>query len=392
MVSGAFRPFGKWCLKAGNGRVVVLSVSVTPCIVTSPPSFAMTEAGSSVCWRTLVCPGNEGLVGPKAAYFERGRGGDPSSFVPFVPGGRERERGPDGSSLTRRPFVGPGESRPDCHTADFGALSFSWSQMLLRLLPFGSKLKKDRDPPGQGRRETDSDSGAFSSSWGGMSVGSNMVFRSQTVDGMVDLVGGRGYREEVLRQAAERVCGRMSAEDVKRGVRCNVGQAVSVPPTLSSGPALHKQFDNIVHVVAPAWSEVGGNEEEWGGGVRASLMAGWREGVVSALSGGESGGCFVILTTPLIGAGTRGGGVERVCREAADAGIAFIEEEVGVNYRDDSDTVEEDCGGSTQPPRAMVRGCGFCISFALQNEETAKFLSAMIKERLKGKSLFSQEI
>ncbi|KAL3816451.1 hypothetical protein ACHAXA_001033 [Cyclostephanos tholiformis] len=90
----------------------------------------------------------------------------------------------------------------------------------------------------------------YVSRWGGMDVGSGMLFAAQTVDGLVHQLGGTRLRAECSLVVARRRRGgnNPSRHDVDCYDRCPVGTAVV---TSSGGNDLRRLYDAIIHTTPP---------------------------------------------------------------------------------------------------------------------------------------------
>lgn len=151
----------------------------------------------------------------------------------------------------------------------------------------------------------------YVNSWGGMDVGSGMLYATSVVDGLVHLHGG-------WRLAAE-----IAALDLVRDdEKCPVGHAVEtvdMPPPESdgSGAVWLKPFDAIVHVTPPFY-EHHPSPERW---LRRCYAAAFRV----AFSGDSS----TVAALPLIGNGGRGFPTDKAVEIAASACAGWLDEEAG---------------------------------------------------------------
>jgi len=100
----------------------------------------------------------------------------------------------------------------------------------------------------------------YVSQWGGMDVGSGMLFAAETIDGLVHQLGGLRLRAECslvpthqyshayINQQSSELGDKNIQDDEKRSVKCPVGTAIS---TSSGGGELQKHYDTIVHTTPP---------------------------------------------------------------------------------------------------------------------------------------------
>ena len=127
--------------------------------------------------------------------------------------------------------------------------------------------------------------GERSDAWGGLEIGAGMVYRSQSVDGVVDLMGGRSLARERSRVLQE------------RGLLAP-GDAVLTPATER---LLENKYRFVVHAVAPYWKA-----PAWAPRLTAAYEA------ALAL-------CATSAAIPLLGAGARGAPIEEAAAIAARA-------------------------------------------------------------------------
>jgi O-acetyl-ADP-ribose deacetylase (regulator of RNase III) len=101
----------------------------------------------------------------------------------------------------------------------------------------------------------------YVSQWGGMDVGSGMVFPAQTIDGLVHQLGGEQLRSECLSIQPpsprrplwlDNNYGNVMSEEVETTKKlCPEGMAVQ---TSSGGPNLRLHYDNIIHTTPPFYN------------------------------------------------------------------------------------------------------------------------------------------
>lgn len=103
----------------------------------------------------------------------------------------------------------------------------------------------------------------YVSQWGGMDVGTGMLFAAESVDGLVHQLGGLRLRAECslvpTHQYSYAYINQQSTldddnniqDDEKRSVKCPVGTAVA---TSSGGKELQQQYDTILHTTPPFYN------------------------------------------------------------------------------------------------------------------------------------------
>lgn len=164
-----------------------------------------------------------------------------------------------------------------------------------------------------------------SGSWCGMSAGTEMIYPTQCIDGVVDRLGGKTLRKELKTLEPRRGT---------RNVRCEVGAAVAVRPPENS--ALRKRFRLIVHTPPPIWPEVtpvgddekqclrserSAGEERWRAQLRLCYESGLHEACALKPKGGKSS---LTIVAPLLGAGTAGAPSPAAAALAADAAHSWV--------------------------------------------------------------------
>ena len=149
-------------------------------------------------------------------------------------------------------------------------------------------------PPPQGLR-------ASSAGWGGLDAGENMLYPSQSVDGVTHMHAGTG-----LRQA-------LGALPARGGERCAVGAAVLTEPF-----RLAERFDVIAHTPTPFWPSERGCEDlaQWRRQLRSCYIESIRSIGVDARSRGAD---WTLVATPLLGAGAAGAPVESAAEVALES-------------------------------------------------------------------------
>ena len=102
----------------------------------------------------------------------------------------------------------------------------------------------------------------YVSQWGGMDVGSGMLFAAESIDGLVHQLGGLHLRAECslvpthqysyayINQQSELYDSNVQ-DDEKRSAKCPVGTAVA---TSSGGIELQKHYDTIIHTTPPFYN------------------------------------------------------------------------------------------------------------------------------------------
>jgi len=103
----------------------------------------------------------------------------------------------------------------------------------------------------------------YVSQWGGMDVGSGMLFAAESIDGLVHQLGGLRIRAECslvpthqyshayINQQSSKLHDDNVQDDEKRSVKCPVGTAVA---TSSGGEELQQHYDTIIHTTPPFYN------------------------------------------------------------------------------------------------------------------------------------------
>lgn len=186
-------------------------------------------------------------------------------------------------------------------------------------------VQRDWVPPG------------FVSKWGGMEIGSEMMYSVQVVDGLITMLGGEALRRECRRLPVRGPWG--------SDIRCPQGEAVRT----GAPGGLAKLFGSIVHTVPPFFArdeQTGAPSREW----RALLRSCWLRALEEAAPG-------PVITAPLLGAGARGAPVGEASRVAASAVASWLR------------------APSTGSPSS--RSCELFLS--VQTEEVAALLAAELE-------------
>ncbi len=124
-------------------------------------------------------------------------------------------------------------------------------------------------------------------SWGGLEVGENMLYASQTVDGHVSELGGHSLRKEVEKLPVLQQVRAVTGGSV-RNVRCLDGQAVITVAT----EGLAHNFKHVIHTVPPFVKD-----REW----QLTLQQCYHSVLDIALSSDMEA-----VACPLLGSGCRG--------------------------------------------------------------------------------------
>jgi len=187
-------------------------------------------------------------------------------------------------------------------------------------------------------------------SWGGASAGNGSFYSAQTVDGIVSLHGGKELRE---------ACKRLPVHDVPLiggggsswhgSVRCPVGSAVV---TNAHGNVITEHFRHIIHTVPPLFR---GLSEQSSHNSSELLTSGYREAFKVGFGVGAD-----LVTSPLVGAGSRGAPVSLAIQCAVEGVFSAMEDVAKV---------------STPLPSMLPR----VVQFVLQDERIANELAHAIE-------------
>lgn len=148
--------------------------------------------------------------------------------------------------------------------------------------------------------------------WGGMDVGTGMLFSAAVIDGLVHQLGGLRLRAE---------CKLKRTMDSGTGERCPVGKAVA---TSSGGSDLKNEYDHIVHTVPPFFRQ---HPQ-----VVGELRCCYQESLdlAFALEGeADVGHQETRVAVPLLGAGCRGFPLEVALNIAAQESARWINTDEG---------------------------------------------------------------
>jgi O-acetyl-ADP-ribose deacetylase (regulator of RNase III) len=139
----------------------------------------------------------------------------------------------------------------------------------------------------------------FVSQWGGMDVGTGMLYPVSVVDGLVHQLGGLGLEAEC----------RMKAMMTMNGEACPVGEAVV---TSAGYDTLSEYYDKIVHSTPPFF--------KFHDNPREALQSCYLNALQVAFKEGER------VATPLLGAGARGFPHDEAIHVAANAAREWCEQ------------------------------------------------------------------
>jgi len=172
----------------------------------------------------------------------------------------------------------------------------------------------------------------YVSSWGGMDVGSGMMYPVSVVDGLVHQLGGYKLALEcamaptVSKQHEGRftkLWNSLFNSDSSDEIKCNVGSAIRTGP---GSNVLKQEYDAIIHTVPPFYKYPDKNEKREPNEIlkqcyRASL----------SLVEDEAGS--VVIAAPILGAGARGFPVDVALKIAAAESIQWMEESRNGNQK-----------------------------------------------------------
>lgn len=153
--------------------------------------------------------------------------------------------------------------------------------------------------------------------WGGMEVGTGMVFASNVVDGLVHQLGGWKLQWEC------KFVPTVKDDNEEDNCRCPVGQAVVTGP---GGSQLREHFDSIVHTVPPFYNHTTNPHDK--------LRQSYHSALHLALQHGNRVAC------PLLGAGARGFPLDVAMAIASQASMEWCQDEID-DSNGDLDSKEE---------------------------------------------------
>jgi len=142
----------------------------------------------------------------------------------------------------------------------------------------------------------------YVSQWGGMEVGSGMLFAANVVDGLVHQLGGwkLAFHIKML-------------PSINETEKCPVGEAVTTPP---GGADLNQEYDNIIHTVPPFYDHHPEPSVYLGRCYKKSLKLAEDKLVTDGR---------LRVACPLLGAGARGFPLEVALEEAARESMEWRE-------------------------------------------------------------------
>jgi O-acetyl-ADP-ribose deacetylase (regulator of RNase III) len=183
----------------------------------------------------------------------------------------------------------------------------------------------------------------FVSAWGGMDVGSGMLYSVSVVDGMVHQLGG-------WKLEAECTWKRMTSSEKA----CPIGSAVQ---TTAGDDRLKEQYNAIIHTSPPFFQHDADPE--------LKLKKCYESAVGLAFANVAPDTEPVRVATPLLGSGARGFPYELAMEIASEACVKWCHAGTGTS----SDTVSDD------------KKAEQTVVFGLLEKDLAKSLSEMIKQK-----------
>lgn len=165
----------------------------------------------------------------------------------------------------------------------------------------------------------------YVSQWGGMEVGTGMLFPFNVVDGVVHQLGG--WKLKMLCQWLP---------EVQTNEKCPVGHAVSTYP---GGKELEEQFDEIIHTVPPFYEHHPDPE--------VYLARCYQNALSLAFSSLPAPLQQRRVASPLLGAGGRGFPLEKAIHIAAEESL---------RWRDNLSTADKQLQGETQQQQVLAFG------------------------------------
>jgi O-acetyl-ADP-ribose deacetylase (regulator of RNase III) len=183
--------------------------------------------------------------------------------------------------------------------------------------------------------------------WCGMEAGAHMLYPAQTVDGIVQRVGGAALK------AACQALPNYATDKEGSSVKCPVGKAVSTPACGGLGDYYRWQ---VVHTVAPYRTDATTWREQLLATYTSALELSFSKQFVALAA---VGGTWSVAM-PLIGSGARGGDIAEVSKVAAQAVSEF--------------TLPAYAGGVLSSPR--------CLMFCVIDDAAASVLAAELGKLL----------
>ncbi len=190
----------------------------------------------------------------------------------------------------------------------------------------------------------------YVSQWGGMEIGSEMLYPVSVVDGMVHQLGGWPLRFEIQQ---------LQVHGLEKGIKCPIGEAVvtsSCNRFLKRSSKLYKEYSYIVHTSPPFY-----NHSSTGDPFKLLRLC-YRNSLSAAfdLTDSISTTGRVAIAVPLLGAGARGFPLETALEIAASETLSWCRE------------------NSEQ----SVKHTQLCIAFGIPDKDTAELLSSKLKLKM----------
>jgi len=211
----------------------------------------------------------------------------------------------------------------------------------------------------------------YVSNWGGMEVGSGMMYPVSVVDGLVHQLGGLPLKMECAMKSIIKT--RINAHGIEEEEKCPVGQAV----VTSAGGYMSKlgnEYDEIIHT-APPFYKYYSDDNESGTTAMQALQECYKSSFckVDEIITGAAGSSIgtkksLIAACPLLGAGARGFPTESAIEAAAEESFLWL--------TNDATTCDLnlDKSGSGNHPRA-------CVAFGIPDNTTAESLITAIEQK-----------
>jgi O-acetyl-ADP-ribose deacetylase (regulator of RNase III) len=194
----------------------------------------------------------------------------------------------------------------------------------------------------------------FVSAWGGMDVGTGMLYSVSVVDGLVHQLGG-------WKLEAECTWKRMTSSSDKA---CPIGSAVL---TTAGDDRLKEQYNAIIHTTPPFFQHDADPELKLHKCYESAVGLAFAAPDTDTDGSGGGGGVPVRVATPLLGSGARGFPYEVAMEVASEACVKWCHGS-GTN----SDTVSDEKKAAEQT-----------LVFGLLEEDLAENFSEMIKQKSK---------
>lgn len=197
----------------------------------------------------------------------------------------------------------------------------------------------------------------FVSAWGGMDVGTGMLYSVSVVDGMVHQLGG-------WKLEAECTWKRMTSS-LESLQACPIGSAVQ---TTAGDDRLKEQYNAIIHTTPPFFQHDADPELKLKKCYESAMGLAFSASDTDTDTANGGGGVPIRVATPLLGSGARGFPYEEAMEGASDACVKWCRG-TGTGTGTSSDTVSD------------KKAAEQTVVFGFLEKDLAEKFSEMIKQK-----------